>query len=121
MKCILNICQKNPTWCILYSPQTPRNASPKHISWSSPVKVTLGARRRHTPATQVYPHLPVLHTCLDSRKVSPAVTDHQVNQMKEKPSVGSNCLLVSVPLLSPVSTLPKTLSQDSGVSVNRKG
>ncbi|XP_010811532.1 uncharacterized protein C1orf105 homolog isoform X1 [Bos taurus] len=54
MKCILNICQKNPTWCILYSPQTPSNASPKCISWKSPAKVTLGARRSTPHAIQVY-------------------------------------------------------------------
>lgn len=49
MKCIPDICQKNPTWCILYSPQIPSNASPKCISWNSPAKVTIGARRRHSP------------------------------------------------------------------------
>ena len=89
MKCILNICQKNPTWCILYSPQTPSNASPKCISWKSPAKVTLGARRSTPHAIQVYSpssssaQLAGRQERVKAQVGTPAVTDRQVTQMRE--------------------------------------
>lgn len=115
MKCILNICQKNPTWCILYSPQTPSNASSKCISWNSPAKVALGACRRHSPChTGIFPIFLfctagwMAGTCQGTggHSCSDRLPGHS---NERKPSVCSNCLLVSVALLSLVSTLPKNL------------
>ena len=89
MKCIPDICQKNPTWCILYSPQIPSNASPKCISWKSPAKVTLGARRSTPHAIQVYSpsscsaQLAGRQERVKAQVGTPAVTDRQVTQMRE--------------------------------------
>lgn len=69
MKCILNICQKNPTLYLVFSPQTfSNNALSKRFMslrgrshlWTSPLRV-LGAHPRYPP---------MLHRCIPPLPIS---------------------------------------------------